>query len=503
MSCWNRNFGPSSQKYAATSSNDSFREGLEVGVIFSDLDSADTTPPRNGFEFLGCMILNTSGDADMKAWHIIGGYYVDYNGGSPQIVAETKFGCCLNMVDDDWFDDTGAGGTRWSATSNTGEPDRSEGGWTFVVKYVYGATFPDSGNDLEIRSIAGTSLPIKQTTALFPDGAVYLDDSNGFSGTTYPVGTAQKPATSMDNAKIIADNNRMTKIVIILNAIYTPSSTISHMQLIGSGGSRVNYINPNSQDFSNCLIENLSFSGSGNFTNSQFKRCILESFTDTGIDDTWYFDCDFMDDVKFGEQPVIIKGSFEDRANSNNPCLVDFASLSSDAIIIDSSGYMELRNLSSGTVRITGFKGKIDIASSCTGGTIYIDGGSCIVSDSSGGGCTVTTSKSQIDETTIATLANQTTMLSNQTTIEGKIDTIDSLVDSIVADIDTTTEATATPAKTAALKDKINWMFAVMKNKSSSTSSLVEITKDDDTVISEATVSKTGSTLIRNKFADP
>jgi len=77
---------------------------------------------------------------------------------SPAIVTASKFGVFANAADADIFKITGG---NWTGSIDAlGEEDRSEAGWSFIVKQSLttgGAdpTFPDSGDDLQIRSIAG------------------------------------------------------------------------------------------------------------------------------------------------------------------------------------------------------------------------------------------------------------------------------------------------------------------------------------------------------------
>jgi hypothetical protein len=70
-----------------------------------------------------------------------------------------------------------------------------------------------------------------------------------------------------------------------------------------------------------------------------------------------------------------------------------------------------------------------------------------------------------------------------------------------VVSVDVQTEPTAPPAATAAMSDKIDWIFAVLRNKVSQTSTVQLIRNDADTAsIGTATTSDDGTTFLRGKY---
>jgi len=147
-----------SQRYTASAQNTSFRRGTLFSVIFTDLDNSDTYPSNHRGSLLGSFISTVQSGESTKcgAWQIIGGYF--YNQSASRIMPGTKFGVCERMSDADLFDDNGnPSTTRWDATDDDGDPDRSGSGWTLVVKDLLSGTvaFPGSSDDLEIRGITG------------------------------------------------------------------------------------------------------------------------------------------------------------------------------------------------------------------------------------------------------------------------------------------------------------------------------------------------------------
>lgn len=66
---------------------------------------------------------------------------------------------------------------------------------------------------------------------------------------------------------------------------------------------------------------------------------------------------------------------------------------------------------------------------------------------------------------------------------------------------DTFAEVTTIPAATSSLKDKINWLFALARNKLTQTSTTFVLRNDADSAdIATATCSDDGTTTIRGEF---
>lgn len=71
-----------------------------------------------------------------------------------------------------------------------------------------------------------------------------------------------------------------------------------------------------------------------------------------------------------------------------------------------------------------------------------------------------------------------------------------------VMTVDTFAEAGAVPAATSTLKDKINWLFALARNKITQTATTQLVRNDGDAgTIGTSTVSDDGTTAIRGKYS--
>lgn len=83
---------------------------------------------------------------------------------------------------------------------------------------------------------------------------------------------------------------------------------------------------------------------------------------------------------------------------------------------------------------------------------------------------------------------------------QAKTDVNDQVVDALVTD--TYAEPSGVPAATSSLKDKINWLFALARNKMTQTSTTTTLRNDADSGnISTSTVSDDGTTATRGEWA--
>ena len=70
--------------------------------------------------------------------------------------------------------------------------------------------------------------------ASFGDGAAALDQVDGVSGTVFPIGTKGTPSGNMIDARTIALNKNMSKILILGTATMGDADDISDLTLMGT-----------------------------------------------------------------------------------------------------------------------------------------------------------------------------------------------------------------------------------------------------------------------------
>lgn len=289
---------------------------------------------------------------------------------------------------------------------------------------------------------------------------IYTNHVNGTASTDFPYGTRKFPTKDLEDAISISNSNDIETIRVSTGIgasdSLSGSPAIDSKSLIGEGFASVDF-NSSVTRFS--IIENIEISGSdfgaGSLSNT-FKNCKINNI---GLSyDSTFLDCIFKAGTAFsflagGDNNYLLNCLFRRNAT--------FDATNSKATLVNCGGGLEITNNTSGDIYLFGFKGDIVVDSSCTGGTIYIIGGSGKISDSSGAGCTVDVNgflKGAGDATedkqdailvdTGATGALVSSIDSNVSgnsigiynngvainTIDGKVDTIDTNVDSIKAD---------------------------------------------------------------------
>jgi hypothetical protein len=82
-----------------------------------------------------------------------------------------------------------------------------------------------------------------------------------------------------------------------------------------------------------------------------------------------------------------------------------------------------------------------------------------------------------------------------QTVADIKASTVEALI------TDTYAEAAAVPAATSSIKDKLNWLFLLARNKHNVTSTQDAVRNDGDSAdVATAALSDNGTTMVRGEF---
>ncbi len=265
----------------------------------------------------------------------------------------------------------------------------------------------------------------------FSGGAVYFDAENGYSGTSFPVGTVGKPTNDIDNAVIIAAANKLKKIIVLsCNGSESFSAGANGFLFVGQASeNQILYLN--SKNIQHCRFEKLRIEGETTGKYNEYYDCIIDSSYG----------------LKLGENSILKKchmllsetgTSFtvEDEQHIVDQYFHDSSDLRGDNLsngdlveLSDCHGDMDIALLTTtANIDIYGFRGKITIGSSCDNGTINIFGGSVKVTDNSTGSCTVNIlPANSFDE-----------ILTNLSTVDSVVDsnaaalsTIDTVVDAI------------------------------------------------------------------------
>jgi hypothetical protein len=236
----------------------------------------------------------------------------------------------------------------------------------------------------------------------FEDGIVHVDTSSGFSGTSFPNGTAKKPVDNGDDAITIALANKLFRIMIRAKKGCYYFASVSALSFEGYS----NYINkdnvntpllgiPGNTEY--CMFKNLAIAhgGTGNIKNSIFQfcdflmedviqniyNCLFENCHFTGS--TTHVDLSFLSDSK---NRCIFRNSYFEELKIM--CTYGGNVLDGKVFFDNCTGRLKITDLvdeSVSTIDVNGFKGKIIIDSSCVGGTVTIRGLDGELEDNSAG----------------------------------------------------------------------------------------------------------------------
>lgn len=219
-------------------------------------------------------------------------------------------------------------------------------------------------------------------------GAVHIDATSSFSGTTYPVGTPQQPVNNIEDAIIIAEERGFEELQFDTSYTFDSGDDVSQYDLVGNTETKVVLtFSPGSicvgTEIENCTIQGTLVSPSA------FKKCIVEQIElshGVSVDNVEISNCVLNNTIS-------LSLAFEGQINilncvsgSNSPVL-NINGSNTNCIFRNYSGDIEIQGLSSissNTLSIDMNSGNVTIDSSCTTGSIVVRGIS-LLSDNSNG----------------------------------------------------------------------------------------------------------------------
>jgi hypothetical protein len=238
----------------------------------------------------------------------------------------------------------------------------------------------------DVLRINGTTIPVGNfeddydgtgynKVGSFEDGTVYVDNSGGFAGTTFPIGTAKKPSSNMADAIAIANNNKLYKLSVRSTGI-TLSVALTNMNVLGRGI----HVNPLgiAANVSYCQFERIGIEySSGSIGGVAFKFCRFQNNNISNLSGIVADSCHWAGGA--GAQLIgFAAGSGSNNIFKNcffNTSIFGLSVLDGVVFLSKCQGTIILGSLgATGNIVINGFTGKITIDSSCTAGTITIYG---------------------------------------------------------------------------------------------------------------------------------
>jgi hypothetical protein len=250
-------------------------------------------------------------------------------------------------------------------------------------------------NQVSVRSAnsAGLTYSKQVEDSSFGDQRVWIDVNNGLSGTLYPRGTTADPVNNLADAQAIITQRGLPKRLHLLGTLNViASDNISGYDIEGAGTKLATLVVATGANTNDLSISDLSMSGDLN-GNLQAKDAVSLS----NVDD---FDGKLVNCGLAGTIDLGAGGSashdfidcYSEVPGNSRPTL-DCNSLTSlDVQFRRYSGGLTVINFNDAgnNMSIDLVAGTVEIASSCTAGTIVVRGNAKLI-DNSGAGCSVVT----------------------------------------------------------------------------------------------------------------
>jgi len=130
-----------------------------------------------------------------------------------------------------------------------------------------------TNNSTSYTSLNTDGLMSKETLTEITWDAVYIDTTNGTSGTAFPIGTAGTPVDNIADARTIANNKNISRYYV--KGSITLDQSYTRWEFIGVNSITSDSVNLNGQTISLCKFVDLSLSGSCTSSTIQCQRCYL------------------------------------------------------------------------------------------------------------------------------------------------------------------------------------------------------------------------------------
>ena len=212
---------------------------------------------------------------------------------------------------------------------------------------------------------------IQETTY---QGAVWMDESSGVSGTSFPIGTASSPVDNFQDAMAIANIYGLKKLFLL--GTITLDRTLNGWTIEGSAGHAT--INLNGQNLNNTVIKRADITGNVSLP-GQFDRLVLEQcfISPTGITG---FKGIMLDTTFFGNIQLVGNTSIircRSALTTTQHVVVDVSGISNSNINFNEmEGAYNISNMTQATTLMTFSlsRGHLMIDNTNTAGTLFLQG---------------------------------------------------------------------------------------------------------------------------------
>lgn len=335
----------------------------------------------------------------------------------------------------------------------------------------------------------------------YAGGQVWVDTVDGVAGIeSYVNAVADNAVLTFADALTIAGNLSLHRYQITPDSTVTLAASFTNSVISSSGGA----VAFGGQDISGSHFIHCDLSGVFLTATKEvdFTNCEIGNVTSNAAH---YMDCGLAGTVTLGAvnssvtfvncQSLVVAGS--------NPILNFGTSTANHDVILDNyHNGVEIQNFNTAvgggtdTLDIAG-EGLLVINANCDGGTINIRG-NWKITDNSGGAVTLVFDD---DTTDINSILVDTNEIQGDWTNGGRLDL---LLDALITQIDTAASepGQGVPPVSAKMALKIDYLYKLMRNRSTSTATTINVYADDATTVDQKmTHSDDGTTYDRGEMA--
>lgn len=348
-----------------------------------------------------------------------------------------------------------------------------------------------TGGTHNVVNSSGRRIRQLQDSGAYDGGFLYIDTTSGTSGTTnFENYTVTNAGTSLTEANTVAASiGSLHKFQFSNDSSWTLIASQLNSLLLSSGAT----LALGGQDLTGTLISGFFITGVGTTTGSfEFFNCDIGTVT---LDnDVHIHSCGLEGTLTIGQAGQFILNDCYGTTDAS--WILDYAALGATVVhLFNFNGDVTVTNLAAGdTLHITG-NGVITTAT-CTGGIIEYNGAFRFTD--AGGNVTEVISDTHVD---IHSILADTGELQTDWVNGGRLDL---LMDRLITEMDTATTEPGQGAPPVSTKrgDKIDWLYKMMRNRSTSTATTISVYNDDATTVDhKITHSDDATTYDRGEMA--
>lgn len=350
-----------------------------------------------------------------------------------------------------------------------------------------GATFPAATLASTTNITAGTIAVVTSVTngvKSYEDGSIWVDTVNGATGTTlYTHGMATTPVAFVTDVTSLIGSAKIKRVQVVnassitLETAHTGEEWKGESWTLALGGRNIG-----SSHFIGATV-----SGTGTGGVSEFMECSIGTVT---LPASTLKSCGMSGTFTVSGAGIYTFDQCYSEVAAGGDWILDFgAAVGATTLGLRHwAGTIDVRNMQAGDVLVVAGTGKLTIASSCTAGAVQIRGMIELVNN--GSGQTITDTSRYNEDQGVGSLATQ-----------AKADVNAEVVDALATD--TYTEpGQGSPAATAGLAAKINYIYKWMRNKKTNDGTTIKFYADNTTTVDQkATVGESGGTVTKGEIA--